>query len=169
MQNLIEELKVEMQAFEAKKKALAEKVKEALPKAFAEMVKDSENITAIRWQQYVPSFNDGDPCEFTRNGPEVLVLDEDGDPIEEGMYDLPWYSWRVKYMDDPENHPDSTLEKILEENPEFNEKDSRLFMEIEKFFKEIPEEFFEDMFGTYAEVTITKEGEITVEDYDYEY
>ena len=27
-------------------------------------------IKTIKWTQYIPSFNDGDACEFTLNGPE---------------------------------------------------------------------------------------------------
>lgn len=49
---------------------------------------DIDNVEAVRWRQYTPSFNDGDPCEFTLGevGVRVTGGEEDGGDYEDGFY-----------------------------------------------------------------------------------
>lgn len=42
-------------------------------------VLNAENVAAVRWRQYIPYFNDGDPCEFSVGG-FYLKPGEPGDP-----------------------------------------------------------------------------------------
>lgn len=50
-----------------------------------------DNVSAVRWDQYTPSFNDGEPCRFNVGGAYVrlegLKADEDGFETAEGD----WY------------------------------------------------------------------------------
>ncbi len=54
-----------------------------------------EEIEAIRWEQYTPYFNDGEPCEFGVHEASIkLVGDDDGGDYEDGFVDL--WSYRYK-------------------------------------------------------------------------
>lgn len=59
-----------------KREALA-----ALKEAFTEFFDNNPNIEAVRWNQYAPSFNDGEPCTFHVYGftykPSTPLEDED--------------------------------------------------------------------------------------------
>jgi hypothetical protein len=50
-----------------------------------------DEVEAVRWDQYTPSFNDGEPCRFSVHAVEVklknLVAPEEGIETEEGR----WY------------------------------------------------------------------------------
>ncbi|QDH93987.1 hypothetical protein SEA_EVY_127 [Streptomyces phage Evy] len=50
-----------------------------------------ENVAAVRWDQYTPSFNDGEPCRFSVHTVEVRLegfeVSEDGFETGEGR----WY------------------------------------------------------------------------------
>lgn len=49
----------------------------ALAKEFKAFFTKYPNIDAIRWEQYTPSFNDGDPCEFSRHEFSARVVMKD--------------------------------------------------------------------------------------------
>jgi len=62
-------LKDRIEEINKKKKEQLEQQLSEDKKTFFEFVKtffeEHSEVTAIRWRQYTPSFNDGDPCEFT--------------------------------------------------------------------------------------------------------
>ena len=45
-------------------KLLSEHAKEALDKAFADIFTKYPEVVGFKWQQYTPTFNDGDPYEL---------------------------------------------------------------------------------------------------------
>ena len=70
-----------------------------------EAVLADPQVEAVRWRQYTPYFNDGEPCVFGASGASVWMTgtdedSEDGD-YEDGFLD----SWTWKYSSAPEKAP----------------------------------------------------------------
>jgi hypothetical protein len=62
--------------------------KAALKEEFTAFFRDNPKITAVRWRQYTPYFNDGDPCTFGV-GEFTYKIDgklDDGGDYEDGFY-----------------------------------------------------------------------------------
>src|SRR5688500_16423470 len=64
--------KMNLTEFKKQKKALEGQIathgKAALADAFKTFFQANPSVDAVRWTQYTPHFNDGDVCEFGRNG-----------------------------------------------------------------------------------------------------
>lgn len=62
--------------------------KAALKEEFAAFFRDNPKITAVRWRQYTPYFNDGDPCTFgvREFGYKIDGKDDDGGDYDDGFY-----------------------------------------------------------------------------------
>lgn len=96
----------------------------------------------IRWTQYTPYFNDGDPCEFGINEPEFRFerpaeTDDDEDDYDrEGFYD----EWDLRYNESEYlKHPAYThLKQLIGDWGHF-------------------EHLLYETFGDHAEVTVTPE------------
>lgn len=78
---------------ERAKQNVREKAKTAVGALFKAFFAACPSVTAVRWSQYTPYFNDGEPCEFSTNEPDVCmkagmnwqkILGEGGDEDEEG-------------------------------------------------------------------------------------
>lgn len=92
-----------------KRKAIEEQAREQAKNILApglqQFMTDHPEIEAIRWEQYTPYFNDGDPCEFSvgeihyklASGDEEAGDEEDGFEYlssygkPEGFAEQPWY------------------------------------------------------------------------------
>jgi len=49
-----------------------------------EMIQDQEDVIGICWRQYIPHFNDGDPCKFTIDQPSFITSEKiNPDAIDE--------------------------------------------------------------------------------------
>jgi hypothetical protein len=82
-------------------------------------------ITAVKWAQYTPGFNDGDPCEFTVNDPRVTTnalvaqawLDNEDPDLEEAYpgkeYDY-YDEWDYESTHD---HPDGLTQATWPDVP----------------------------------------------------
>lgn len=87
--------------------------KDALREEFAAFFAANPNVTAIRWRQYTPHFNDGDPCvfrlgEFYIKDSTVPIADDDGD-YEDGF----------GYVEGPTGDALSTFEHAVSEKDVF--------------------------------------------------
>src|SRR6478736_1430716 len=53
------------------------------------------NVDSLRWRQYTPYFNDGEPCEFDVHevGAKVVGGEEDGGDYSDGYFG----SWELSY------------------------------------------------------------------------
>jgi hypothetical protein len=93
-----EDLRKMKKAYEEARDAGA---KDALRDHFKGLFELHPDVAAIRWRQYTPYFNDGEPCTFNVCDPEVLLVgrnpevDEynEGEEDEEGWE----YSWELKH------------------------------------------------------------------------
>lgn len=132
-----------------------QKFLEALDKLFA-----FSEVEAVRWSQYTPSFNDGDPCVFTTGEFTVKVFDgdeaagenEDG-YLTEYCIDRHFSTYEDEYTwRDDKHHP---IAKLLDDELGYNA--------IKAYYDAL-----EDAFGDPAEIVATREG-FHVEDYDCGY
>jgi hypothetical protein len=66
------------------KKELSLKFEGELSEIFSKVFEEYPNIRMIKWTQYTPYVNDGDPCEFSVDGMEVYdeeCKDDDGEGV----------------------------------------------------------------------------------------
>lgn len=89
---------------------------------------------SIRWSQYTPYYNDGEPCTFSVDSP-VLVMGED-----QYEYDI-WNKGEFLL-----NFP--LLAETLWED----------WLDIKKVIQEVDEDIFENLFGDHVEVCVNKKG-----------
>lgn len=103
----------------------------------------TEGVEAVRWTQYTPYFNDGDPCVFGTHGVEVKKTgDDEGGDAEDGFLD----SWSLE-KDDP-------VKAALEEFENVIESDHHDVLLGQKF-------------GDHAQVTATKE-KFVIDEYSHD-
>lgn len=117
-------------------------------------------VEAVRWSQYTPSFNDGDPCVFT-TGEWTVKLTGLEDDSEEG-YERGGF--RCEYG---VNRHFSTFPE------QFNYRAPHpIAVKLDEHFDYKPVRAFydalEDAFGDPAEVTATRDG-FHIEDYEVDY
>lgn len=78
--------------FVAAKAELDKKIKaegETAVKAFFKEYFDKHpEVYGVKWEQYTPYFNDGDPCEFRLNGIYTFKTQEAFENEEESMYNI---------------------------------------------------------------------------------
>jgi hypothetical protein len=81
------ELNEQFEAIERLKKQYEEAVKaigrEGIQKLLEPLFERYPNVDAVKWTQYTPYFNDGEPCEFDSNADyaEVRFKAEEGDVL----------------------------------------------------------------------------------------
>jgi hypothetical protein len=123
----------------------------ALKEEFARLFAAHPEIGAIRWQQYTPYFNDGDPCSFSVGEFEFqFAEDAEFDPkayyYNDGIdEDSPWESWVSGSRHDncPAVEAVSSLECLMDED------------------------ILEAVFGDHVEIVASREG-FEVEEYDHD-
>jgi hypothetical protein len=133
---------------EEKQKKLREEFKTegeaAVKAALREFFEAYPEVEGVRWHQYTPYFNDGDPCVFSVNEPDIrLVGDEE------------WAdAWSFNYA----------VEKgeRAAVNPQLLES----FKALSKMLQEL-DAVLEQAFGDHAEVAVTREG-LTIEEYEHD-
>lgn len=113
-------------------------------------------VTAVRWRQYTPYFNDGDPCEFTVDGIYVRLTPlEEEDDEECGDYGDGFISeWEIRY--NRSEYPDFSDELVEE-----------LTQAVKKWDSLNSEEVCRRNFGDHSTVTATLKG-FDVEEYDHD-
>lgn len=135
------------------------------------LMAENPKLVALRWHQYTPSFNDGEPCEFsigelsykfddslTNAETKRSKDDEDEDEDEdEGFMDNYELNGFFESKTDIANHKEITVLKkaVKDANKVFSslcQMDSQL----------------KDMFGSNMEIVVTKDG-VETENYDCGY
>lgn len=118
---------------------------------------ENDWINGVKWNQYTPYFNDGEPCVFSVNDPVAgFVRDwsnvsswgelddgEEGDWVYDG-----WTSAR---------------EKLGPEKQEQIEQIDQFF----DLFRKVPDDIFLSLFGDHCTVLATKDG-FEVEEYEHD-
>lgn len=128
------------------------------PERFIELVDGVlavDGVEAVKWQQYTPYFNDGEPCEF---GIYQVFVKLTGVSEEEGEYENGWF-----YEGDLRPYNSDT--RKYEVKPEY----AGALAAINGLEQNMGhfEHFLSDTFGDHAEVIATTDG-FDVEHYDHE-
>jgi hypothetical protein len=114
-------------------------------------------VHAVRWRQYTPYFNDGEPCEFSVNELEVRFSPLDDEEDERGDYE--------------DGFVDSYSFNYLRKDGELSELSDEHFAALTKATTEWQRLYADEVcrrnFGDHSTVTATLEG-FDVEFYDHE-
>lgn len=139
--------------FTALKEEIRSQFKDQVSVALKEMFIKFPELESIRWVQYTPYFNDGDPCEFSMG--DFHVITEGADPKE----------W------DDEDEDSPYAGEYVSTYRKYNEKWSdELYNELCMLSETLGgplEDFMEDVFGDHVWVKVTRDG-IKVEEYDHD-
>lgn len=130
-------------------------------------------VESVRWTQYTPYFNDGDPCEFSTHELYLkLVGDDDSGENEDGFrtsFDLG--DWPEGYYDTHSRWDKSKLPfDPVDYIPNFEAADPKsIIAAFETVGKSMAhyEAKFREVFGDPARVTATRGG-FDVEHYDHD-
>ena len=165
--NKLDELIQKHQEMKREYKKQAQEMFKELAKEFWDK---NPGLTAVKWTQYTPYFNDGDTCEFSVNDPTFTnaPLDKLNEVSSWGDYEGEdedvFATWDVSYL--------------IKSNASYQEKDRAAVLKIiDKLDPESCKEFssavsqLEDvmleMFGDHVEVTMTRDG-FDVEEYHHD-
>jgi len=132
------------QKYEAAVKAIG---REGVQKLLAPLFERYQNVDAVKWTQYTPYFNDGEPCEFDANGDyaEVRFKAEDGDVLTK-----------------------ESQEQDFESDWENREKPARYeAIKAIRTALKINNAVMLAAFGDHVEVTVDRAG-VTVDEYEHE-
>lgn len=112
---------------------------EVIKELFLAFFDESPEVKAIKWTQYTPHFNDGEPCTFNVYGPEFALTDDElKEPGEE------WSSsWSAE----------GTLKVRLKA--------------LEMDFNDLGD-VLQRAFGDGYQVIVTRDGEAQVEEHDHD-
>lgn len=141
---------------------------------FLDAVLNADDVAAVRWRQWVPSFNDGDPCEFTlsdfllRPATPPVTDDDPEDDADEDIYDddedgeygdgfmdsgdltRRWDYEKSEYVQLPNVHAGAApLDELNRHSGHF-------------------EAILRESFGDHAIVTVTRDGGFQVEFYEHD-
>jgi hypothetical protein len=115
----------------------------AIKAELAALFERHPKLLGIKWTQYTPYFNDGEPCTFGIHEPDVVI---------EGCRDES--AWAIKYYANDRGYGPDVL---------------AIGEDIAKFYHAIQQvsDAMEAAFGDHAEITVTRDG-ITVDEYSHE-
>lgn len=103
-------------------------------------------LESVRWEQYTPYFNDGDPCVFgVREAGSHFEDTEEEDGDRENGYLSSW-----DFYDDKENPQKAVCEEVAEAISSFDDA------------------FMLRAFDDHVEVTISRDGTVTVDEYSHD-
>lgn len=142
--DIVEKIKSEMAAFDAKRKELTEQLRKDFPALLAPLFEKYPGVRNVYWTQYTPYFNDGDTCEFSANV-SYAELNHDGSSDE-----------------DDDEEESGEIKKQENEVPEKAED------EFQHALTSIDESFYKDLFGDHVEVIVNRNGTIETEEYEHD-
>lgn len=138
--------------FAALRQKVASTGKAAVCRAINQFMAKNPEVEAIRWKQYTPYFNDGDPCVFRVRDPEVKLSGGTGDEgdDEDGFQDSfsirPWDDVRARSTPTPLSIDLDALGKLFDD----------------------AEDAMKATFGDHAQITVARGEDAEVEEYDHD-
>jgi hypothetical protein len=149
---MFESIKAVKAELDKARKELGEKLQGLTKEAFKELFEACPDIEAVRWRQYTPYFNDGDPCVF-RLGDVFMKFVGDTDE-ESGDYEDGFIStWSVKYSED-----------LTDEVKKARVAAGAVVSEL---FRQFDDDAMLASFGDHVMVTATRDG-FDVDEYDHD-
>ena len=148
--------KFQREVAEARKR-FQEKKQKMFKETFKQFFENNPAVTAVKWTQYTPFYNDGDPCKFRVNDPIFTNASED---------DMDNVSVWGEYEGENESVWVAYFYEIKKLNVDgLNVADAELLIEMMCSTK--MEDIVENLFGDHVQVTATREG-FDVHDYDHD-
>lgn len=130
----------------------------SIKEMFVELFKQFPSVQDVQWTQYTPHFNDGDPCVFRVNDPEVRFTE--GTVIalkhEEGRS----YPEEDEYADD-DTHYDTWSFRVQQKPI------ADAVNEIYTVFQEI-DQVMQAVFGDGVVVKVFRDGDVEINEYDHD-
>ena len=155
--------------FQEQTKAFQKQAQEEFKKISKQLFDLCPELTAIKWNQYTPYFNDGEPCEFRVGSPVFTNAPDYTNVYTYGEYDGE-YAMEAEETDGEENpvlvwlYGDDCYSSDRHMPPEY----APVFNAFESILSDSSfESVLKAMFDDHVTVTITRDG-IDVEDYDHE-
>lgn len=170
----------EVAKFEEVKKNFVEQLKPKFKEVGKDLFENHPKVEGIFWNQYVPSFNDGEPCEFSVSDIYFFMNERDEDEeLEESCsgvfdrYDLSTVS-RIMSSQDMDKVNDWEISKVnkfksysYDSFYKINELDNH-FNGVKDTIESIPDDILEELFGTGVRIILTRK-DMTIEEYDCGY
>lgn len=115
--------------------------KEAVAESLKALFEAHPELVGVRWAQYTPYFNDGEPCEFGVRELYYRTANtaEDAGDYEDGYESTPWRK----------------------------EDKTPLHLAVDEFDRSRDEDIMREAFGDHVQVTATREG-VEVEEYEHD-
>jgi hypothetical protein len=146
------------------REAMLEVGKAAIKPAILEFMEAHPEVNRIRVKMGTPSFNDGDPCLFTIDEPEVELVAGDLDATEADPDDD-----EEDDDDDWDDEEDGDFLDTYSIPPELPSRE-QLIADIESLHGVLQsaDDAVRALFGDGVEVTVGRDGIARVDSYDYE-
>lgn len=136
-------LKTLIKAFKSETKIFQDKLSTAFKDEVQKLLDANPEIHGIKWEQFTPYFNDGEPCEFQVHEYAIMFSKEDEDTKTYELSDR-------EYDFAPDSKEAIITKKVHEVLNEFNR---------------LPSEILRLLFGDHVEVIATRKG-FRVEEYE---
>lgn len=146
----LEEYQAAMDKLNAQRKELLKEFKvegsALMAEGFKRVFEEHPRLEGVRWKQYIPNFNDGEPCVFRVCDPTLLVtgLTED-----------------MRYAD-KHGYRDSAYGYDTETAAVFNAAYDAVCAVL------VDEDLLEALFGSDGRITITRDGNLVNEYFDHD-
>lgn len=167
-ENILDEYLEQMAELEKKGQRIGKK---ALGEAFKKVFDEHPALEAIRWRQYTPHFNDGDPCVFSRHEFYITTNEE----LEFVDYHGGKVKFKVNAGDEPDENDSSDYSDGFH-GAGYLVQDRNKKLPIYKIAKAVAdldskltpaEDLFLKTFGDGYTVTATRKG-FEVEEYNHD-
>jgi hypothetical protein len=150
-----------IEEFKQKKAELDAQIREhgkaALIEGFKGLFDAHPELEAVRWNQYTAYFNDGEPCTFS---------------VHDFHFKSAAFNGHGAYDEDAEFRDNVSDYRMNEEQKEAARPAIELFNRIELASKPLQGSALEDVylaaFGDHSEITVTRDLEVTVDEYDHD-
>ena len=125
------------------KKEIRKNGRSLITEAFKDFFDSYHEVAQVKWYQYTPSFNDGDPCTFRVNDFNFITVED----LDSEDYDS------STYLHESSEISDKVMSKAINKD-------------LQKIYKLLDaNDMLELMLGDNLEVTVSRQG-IDTEDYD---
>lgn len=137
--------------------------RDALKDGFKAIFEQYPFLGAIRWTQYTPYFNDGEPCTF---GVGEVVLSSVNDEAARDEFESPSF-WECGPEFDRLSRESLGWGSTAKPNPDYNAEYAKAGDAAYALIQAIPERTLESVFGDHVSVTVTPAG-VDVEEYGHD-
>lgn len=146
LKTMIENLNKAREAYNKQLATLGKEAQKAVAEELGALVPDG---CELRWTQYTPYFNDGEPCVFSVNEPYVRADGSNDEGVE-------LTTWGIKNYG------------VESWSPAIDGVTKKALNDLRKAWEELPEDLLEKAFGDHAEVIIKRGGKYSAEEYSHD-